>query len=148
MYYPVFGVRYNKKSASPLVERLSPESDPLGIVTVLPPDDPAWFDQFHLFDVVRDGYGEMPEFFYKMVDTGEEWYFYVSQGPTDGLEKHPGSGVAVGKPERIWDAAKESRQRAKSGKEAQQEAWAMYWASRLALAILEIVRNGTMRREP
>lgn len=39
----------------------------------------------------------IPEYWYKVVNNGSDWYFYVSSGETSGFAKHPGSGKFVGR---------------------------------------------------
>lgn len=48
----------------------------------------------------RSAYDTMvyiPEFWFKVIFNGNDQYFYVSDNPKDGFEKHPGSGKYVGR---------------------------------------------------
>lgn len=39
----------------------------------------------------------IPEFWYKAIKTGTNWYWYISDKAVEGMEKHPGSGKFVGR---------------------------------------------------
>ena len=146
MDYPVFGIKYNTQSPSPLAERLSPETDPHGYVNITPGDTPEWFDQFPLFDVARDGYGELPEFYARSTVEDGVWFLYVSQGEVDGFVKHCGSGFSVGKPvpwatikaERVYGQNMQIFSRPVNGEPA------MSHATQNAISVVQTIRFGTM----
>ena len=146
MDYPVFGIKYNIRSTSPLVERLTPGTDPHGYVNITPGDTSEWYDQFPLFDVARDGYGKLPEFYAHSTVEGGVWFLYASQGEVDGFVKYCGSGVSVGKPV-LWstpelkiaygDEAQIFRHPA-NGKPT------MSFAIHNAISVLNTIRSGTV----
>lgn len=49
------------------------------------------------FSRSRDTLVLIPQYFYKVIKNGTDWYFYVSSGAVSGFERHPGSGKYVGR---------------------------------------------------
>lgn len=129
--YSVFGVAWDKTNPSTQLTRLTPESDPNGLVTVAITTEPqpavgtesgySPFDQYAPWngmyvcnlstdgtETAKQGDGSfsystadvmvyIPEFYYRVIDTDDIRYFYISDGQVTGFEAHPGSNVYVGR---------------------------------------------------
>ena len=123
----VFGVVWDYSLSSPELTRLTPESDPLGVVTAVPEQEPTAcigteggqsdFDNYfpwkgmqrynyvngEIVDFVSYGNGEtfvyIPEFWSKIINDSEEskMYIYISDSELNGFTLHPGSGRYVGR---------------------------------------------------
>ncbi len=123
----VFGVMWDYSLSSPALTRLTPQTDPLEVVTNCPTNEPtacvgtsggsSEFDNYLPWSgMVRKNYvnGEIvdftgydngetfvfiPEFWSKIVDDSEnsKMYFYISSEELTGFTKHPGSGRYVGR---------------------------------------------------
>lgn len=123
----VFGVVWDYSLSSPVLARLTPQNDPLGVVTTVPTQEPTAcvgnvggqsdFDNYmpwegmqrynyvngQIVDFVDYNNGEtfvyIPEFWCKIVNDSEnsKKYFYVSDSELDGFTKHSGSGRYVGR---------------------------------------------------
>lgn len=123
----VFGVVWDYSLSSPALTRLTPQTDPLEVVTDCPTTEPTAcvgttggqsdFDSYLPWSgMVRKNYvngqitdftsydnGEtyvfIPEFWSKIVDDSEnsKMYFYISSEELTGFTKHPGSGRYIGR---------------------------------------------------
>ena len=123
----VFGVMWDYSLGSPALTRLTPQTDPLGVVTNCPATEPtacigtsggsSEFDNYLPWSgMVRKNYvnGEVvdftgydngetfvfiPEFWVKLVNDSEnnKKYFYISSSELTGFTKHPGSEGYVGR---------------------------------------------------
>lgn len=123
----VFGVVYDYSLVSPVLERLTKQTDPLHLVTKTVTTEPtacigteggqSEFDNFFPWKgIERKNYvngkivnfvgydnGEtyiyIPEFWFKVVDDLEhsKTYFYISSEEKEGFEKHAGSGRYIGR---------------------------------------------------
>ena len=124
--YAVFGVVWDYSLSSPALTRLTPQTDPLGVVTSVPSTEPTAcagstggqsdFDNYMPWSgMVRKNYvngqivdftgydnGEtyvyIPEFWSKIVDdtANNRMYFYISSGALTGFTKHLGSDRYIG----------------------------------------------------
>lgn len=118
----VFGVVWDYSLSSPELTRLTPQTDPLNVVTAVPTQEPTAcigteggqsdFDNYmpwagmqrfnyvngQIVDFVDYANGEtyvyIPEFWSKIVNDSEnqKMYFYISDSELNGFTKHPGSG--------------------------------------------------------
>lgn len=125
--HTVFGVCWNYSLSSPALTRLTPQTDPLGVVTNVPSTEPTAcvgstggqsdFDNYMPWSgMVRKNYvngqivdftgynnGEtyvyIPEFWSKIVDdnANNRMFFYISSGALTGFTKHLGSDRYVGR---------------------------------------------------
>ena len=123
----VFGVVWDYSLSSPRLARLTPQTDPLGVVTNCPTTEPSIclgstqgqseFDNYLPWGgMVRKNYGigelvdftgydngetyvYIPPFWSKIVDNPEhsKMYFYISSEELTGFTKHPGSDRYVGR---------------------------------------------------
>lgn len=123
----VFGVMWDYSLSSPELTRLTPQTDPLGVVTNVPMQEPTAcvgteggqsdFDNYmpwagvqrfnyvdgQLVDFVDYTNGEtyiyIPELWSKIVDDSEnqKMYFYISDSELNGFTKHLGSDRYVGR---------------------------------------------------
>lgn len=123
----VFGVVWDYSLNSPALTRLTSQTDPLGVVTDCPTNEPTAcvgttggqsdFDNYMPWaGMIRKNYvdGELvdftgydngetfvfiPEFWVKLVNDSEnnKKYFYISSAELTGFTKHPGSGRFVGR---------------------------------------------------
>lgn len=125
----VFGVAWDKTNPSTQLTRLTPTTDPNGLVTVAITTEPqpavgtgagsSPFDRYAPWsgmyvcnlsadgtETAKQGDGSfsystadvmvyIPEFYYRVIDTENIRYFYISDGQTGGFEVHPGSGKYV-----------------------------------------------------
>lgn len=121
----VFGVMWDYSLSSPALTRLTPQSDPLGVVTNCPTTEPtacvgmtggqSEFDNYmpwagmqrynyvngQVVDFTGYDNGEtfvyIPEFWSKIVNDTQEskMYIYISSEELTGFTKHPGSGGYV-----------------------------------------------------
>lgn len=122
-----FGVVWDYSLSSPVLTRLSPQTDPLGVVTTLPAQEPTAcvgniggqsdFDNYmpwagierynytngQVVDFVDYNNGEtfvyIPEFWSKLIEdsTNKKIYFYISSNELEGFTKHYGSDRYVGR---------------------------------------------------
>lgn len=118
----VFGVVWDYSLSSPELTRLTPQTDPLNVVTAVPTQEPTAcigteggqsdFDNFNpwagmqrfnyvngqIVDFVDYSNGEtyvyIPEFWSKIVNdsANERMYIYISDSELNGFTLHPGSG--------------------------------------------------------
>lgn len=123
----VFGVMWDYSLSSPELTRLTPQTDPLNVVTAVPTQEPTAcigteggqsdFDNFNpwagmqrfnyvngqIVDFVDYSNGEtyvyIPEFWSKIVDdsANQKMYFYICDSELNGFEKHLGSGRYIGR---------------------------------------------------
>ena len=123
----VFGVMWDYSLSSPELTRLTPQTDPLGIVTTVPTQEPTAcigteggqsdFDNYlpwsgmqrfnyvngQIVDFVDYANGEtyvyIPEFWSKIVDdsANQKMYFYISDSGLNGFTKHLGSDRYIGR---------------------------------------------------
>lgn len=123
----VFGVMWDYSLSSPELTRLTPQTDPLNVVTAVPTQEPTAcigteggqsdFDSYmpwsgmqrfnyvngQIVDFVDYANGEtyvyIPEFWSKIVDdsANQKMYFYISDSELNGFTLHPGSGRYVGR---------------------------------------------------
>ena len=130
-YANVFGVCWDTSNSSTALMRLTPETDPYGLVTKSVTTEPvpavgtgagsSPFDSFMPWSGMKEcnlnnagavtawkgdsGFSRsnnftmvfIPEFYVAAKRNGTKQYFYVSDKPTTGMTKHPGSGKYVGK---------------------------------------------------
>lgn len=123
----VFGVVWDYSLSSPELTRLTPQTDPLNVVTAVPTQEPTAcigteggqsdFDNYNpwagiqRFNYVNgqivefvdytngETYVYIPEFWSKIVDdsANSRMYFYISDSVLNGFTKHLGSGRYVGR---------------------------------------------------
>ena len=123
----IFGVMWDYSLSSPELTRLTPEADPLGVVTTVPEQEPTAcigteggqsdFDNYmpwagmQRFNYINgqivnfvdytngETYVYIPEFWSKIVDdsVNQKMYFYISDSELTGFTKHLGSGRYVGR---------------------------------------------------
>lgn len=125
--YTVFGVVWDYSLSSPELTRLTPQTDPLNVVTAVPTQEPTAcigteggqsdFDNYNpwagmqrfnyvngqIVDFVDYSNGEtyvyIPEFWSRIIDDSEnsKMYFYISDSELNGFTKHLGSGRYIGR---------------------------------------------------
>ena len=112
-YANVFGVCWDTSNSSTALTRLTPETDPYGLVTcsVTTEPKPAFgtgsgsspFDDFMPWSGMQkttmnsDVMVFIPAFYVAQKRSGTKQYFYVSDKAKTGFTKHPGSGKYVGR---------------------------------------------------
>lgn len=123
----VFGVMWDYSLSSPELTRLTPQTDPLNVVTAVPTQEPTAcigteggqsdFDNYlpwsgmQRFNYVNgqivnfvdytngETYVYIPEFWSRIIDDSEnsKMYFYISDSELNGFTKHLGSGRYIGR---------------------------------------------------
>lgn len=112
-YANVFGVVWDTSNSSTALTRLTPETDPYGLVTKSVTTEPvpavgtgagsSPFDSYAPWSGMQKTTMDsnvmvfIPVFYVAQKRSGTKQYFYVSDKPKTGMTKHPGSGKYVGR---------------------------------------------------
>jgi hypothetical protein len=113
IYANVFGVCWDTSNSSTALTRLTPSTDPYGLVTKSVSTEPkpavgtgsgsSPFDSYAPWNgMVKTTMNSnimvfIPVFYVAQKRSGTKQYFYVSDKPQIGMAKHPGSGKYVGR---------------------------------------------------